>query len=683
MYNDIIIGILNNAALLLVLSIIYNTLFVQSEKNGITKCVLIGVLIGVIGISLMLTPVNLISGVIFDTRSILVSVSAMFFGFIPTVVAVIIICIGRIAIGGDGVLMAVLVVVLTAVIGLLWNKFRFRYVIAKKQNINIDFYIVGLLVHIGMLIGILALPKDKMLTVFNQMWFAALVIFPIVSFVLSRVLYDGFKNNQMRLELIDSENNYKLLYQENQNKKTLLKTLIDSVPDLIFYKDSNSVYAGCNAAFEKFLGMDENALIGCSDLDLFPKEKAESFRTVDKEILEQGNPIKIENMSIYSDGTEVYLETIKTSYFDKQGNVLGLIGVSRDVTERKKKEEEILFLTYHDGLTGLYNRTFFDEKTIQLDIQQQLPLSVIMGDINGLKLINDALGHREGDKLLIEVAKILTSSVRDEDIVARIGGDEFCILLPQTDNRIAKSVVERINNVCEQYVNRTDKETIYASISLGYATKLYAEESFDKVMKSAEELMYRRKLLESNSLRSSIISSIKTTMHEKSHETEEHTERLADLSMKLGASLGLSDKEMDELELFSMLHDIGKIGIEDSILTKSGSLTDGEWREMKKHPEIGYRIAMAAPELKHIAEYILCHHERWDGKGYPQGLAGEEIPILSRIISVVDSYDAMSHDRVYRKAITKEDARTELLNNAGTQFDPRIAKLFVDKVLDI
>jgi len=358
-----------------------------------------------------------------------------------------------------------------------------------------------------------------------------------------------------------------------------------------------------------------------------------------------------------------------------------LIGISRDITERKKKEDEINYLTHHDGLTGLYNRAYFDEKTNQLKSLEQLPLSVIMGDINGLKLINDALGHKEGDKLLVEVAKILLSCVRPQDIVARIGGDEFGILLPQTDNQTAQAVVEKIKNTCEQYVDRTNKEAYYVSISLGYATKLSSEESLDKVIKSAEEFMYRRKLLEYKSLHSSIMSSIKSTMFEKSHETEEHAERLADLTKELGNILGLCEKEMDELQLLSMLHDIGKIGIEDSILTKSSSLNEDEWREMKKHPEIGYRIVMAAPELKHIAEYILCHHERWDGKGYPQGLSGEEIPILSRIISVVDSYDAMTHDRVYSKAVSIEKAKEEILNNAGTQFDPQIAKLFVNKVI--
>ncbi|MFB0920779.1 MAG: diguanylate cyclase [Oscillospiraceae bacterium] len=681
MENEIFIGLVYNTALLLVLSIIYNSIFIPNEKNVLWKHVLIGVVIGLIGIALMLTPVKLVPGVFFDTRSILISVAAMYFGLIPTVSAVVIICAVRIIIGGDGALMGVLVTVSTAAIGYLWHEFRLKYVMSKNRYIYFEFYFVGVIVHIAMLLCMFALPHEKMFTVFSQMWFRVLLLYPIGSLLLSLILYSGLKNNRIRLALIDSENNYKALYYENQNKQSLLKALMDSVPDLIFYKDRNGIYLGSNAAFGKFLGKDENEIIGRTDAELFTRERAQSFTDVYNEIIEPGTPYKHDFISLYPDGTEVHFETLKTSYCDKNGTVLGVIGISRDITERKKKEEEIIYLTHHDGLTGLYNRTYFDERTAEINIEENLPLSVIIGDINGLKLFNDAFGHSEGDKLLIEVAKILMSCVRPEDIVARTGGDEFGILLPRTDNKTAQNVVEKIKNVCERYSASASKETYYASISLGYATKSICEESIDKVIKSAEEAMYRRKLLEHKSLHSSIISSIKTTLYEKSHETEKHAERLAGLSKKLGSILGLSDKEMDELELLSMLHDIGKIGIEDSILTKADSLTDDEWRDMKKHPEIGYRIAMASPELKHIAEYILCHHERWDGKGYPQGLSGNEIPILSRILSVVDSYDAMTNDRVYRKAVTKEQAITEILNNAETQFDPEIAKLFVNKVL--
>lgn len=193
--------------------------------------------------------------------------------------------------------------------------------------------------------------------------------------------------------------------------------------------------------------------------------------------------------------------------------------------------------------------------------------------------------------------------------------------------------------------------------------------------------MYRRKLLEHKSLHNSILASIKTTMFEKSNETEEHAERLAKMSRQLGQALGLSEEELVELELSSALHDIGKIAIDDRILKKPGKLTDSEWREIKRHPEVGFRIAQASPEFKHISEYILCHHERWDGKGYPQGIEGENIPLISRIIALVDAYDAMTEDRVYRKSVNIEEAIDEIKKNAGTQFDPHIARIFVEKVL--
>jgi HD-GYP domain-containing protein (c-di-GMP phosphodiesterase class II) len=194
--------------------------------------------------------------------------------------------------------------------------------------------------------------------------------------------------------------------------------------------------------------------------------------------------------------------------------------------------------------------------------------------------------------------------------------------------------------------------------------------------------MYKQKLLERKSMRSSLLASIKTTMYEKSHLTAEHEDRLVTLSKRIGQAMELSDAQINELELLSTLHDLGKLSIDDHILNKKDPLTAEEWAEIRKHPEVGYRIAQASPELAPIAEYILCHHERWDGTGYPQGLKGEAIPLLSRIVSVVDAYDAMIKDRPYRNAMPKAEAIGEIVANAGSQFDPVISKIMIDVLRD-
>ncbi|HZW49843.1 MAG TPA: diguanylate cyclase, partial [Bacillota bacterium] len=314
----------------------------------------------------------------------------------------------------------------------------------------------------------------------------------------------------------------------------------------------------------------------------------------------------------------------------------------------------------------------------RLDTPRQLPISIIMGDINGLKLVNDGFGHSKGDEVLIEIAKILKSCCREEDIVSRIGGDEFGILLPRTDSQSAQRVCSRISDTCKGYA--LDGSSICPSISVGHATKNFETETMDNILMASEESMSKQKLLESKSAHSSIIASIKAIMFEKSQETEEHAERMVQLSKSIGIAISLSDDKLNELELLSTLHDIGKMGVSAEILSKPGKLSDKEWVEMRKHPEIGFRIAQASPELIPIAKYILCHHERWDGKGYPQGLIGEQIPLLSRILAIVDSFDAMTNDRAYRSAMTKVEAIEEIRRNLGTQFDPNIAQLFLNLI---
>lgn len=375
---------------------------------------------------------------------------------------------------------------------------------------------------------------------------------------------------------------------------------------------------------------------------------------------------------VYEQGQGVY---------NDQGEPIAIEGMIIDISDRKMREDEISYMYHHDSLTGLYNRRYLDEEKQRLDKEEYYPLSIIIGDINGLKLINSTMGHDVGDALIQNTAEILSQCCRDGDILARTGGDEFSILMPNSGYEDAYALIRKIDRLCEVYQSPEDAYNI--SIAMGCATKRNRNINFSSMIKDAEESMYRHKLLQNKSPHSAIISSMKSTLYEKSQETEEHAHRLIQISKTIGKNMHLVEEQLNELELLSTLHDIGKIGISDGILNKPGKLSSDEWDEMKKHPEMGYRIAMSTPELAPIADYILCHHERWDGTGYPHGLRGEAIPLLSRIIAVADAYDAMTSDRPYRKAMDQESALNELKENAGTQFDPNIVEIFLIKSKNI
>ena len=301
----------------------------------------------------------------------------------------------------------------------------------------------------------------------------------------------------------------------------------------------------------------------------------------------------------------------------------------------------------------------------------------MIGDINGLKMMNDALGHGAGDQVIKDTANLLKKCCRPEDIIGRIGGDEFAILLPGADLDVTEQVFRKFKSAIEEHNKTYSNDLMKINLSLGYATKDLPDISVDSVSMLAEENMYKRKLTVRKSLHSSIVESIKTTLTVRSQETEDHAERITKLAVKMGTELALSQVDLNDLELFAALHDIGKVGVSDKILNKPGSLTPEEWAEMRKHSEIGYRIAMASADLMCVADYILSHHERWDGKGYPQGLSGRNIPAAARILAVADSYDAMTQNRVYRKAMSKEAAVREIRKNRGTQFDPMVVDAFL------
>ncbi|MDZ4196269.1 MAG: diguanylate cyclase [Candidatus Izemoplasmatales bacterium] len=348
------------------------------------------------------------------------------------------------------------------------------------------------------------------------------------------------------------------------------------------------------------------------------------------------------------------------------------MNVAFDITERKQQNEEILYLSYHDSLTGLYNRRYYDQALWTLRHPQHLPLSVIMADINGLKLTNDAFGHSSGDSLLLRVRDLFLKVKREKDIISRIGGDEFVFLLPNTPHKEALHLIDDLNNELERLV----LNGISISVSFGLSTAHLASE-IEETIKQAEIDMYNKKLYELSSKRSDTIKAIIQALYLKNPIEEIHAKGVSDYAAALGQLLNMRKDDINYLRMMGNLHDIGKIAIDEYILNKLDPLTDAEWVEIKKHPESGYRILSSSIEYAEIANDILYHHEWFNGTGYPTGIEGYKIPLRSRIIAIADAYEAMTSDRPYRKAMSKSEATKELIRGAGTQFDLKLVQKFV------
>ena len=663
MTENIFNALFYNVVLLLAMSSIYTIFSFNLKKNNFLKEIMIGIIFGLIGIGIMINPFVLFDGVVFDTRSVLLVISGLFFGAVPTIIVVIFTSIYRLYLGGIAAYVGVSVIIASATIGILWRKIYLDDIVSKKIEYSyINLYILGLIVHICMLI--LMLPLGSLgIEVLKNITIPVITLYPIGTIFLGLLMRTQILRQHELLNLVEREEKYKTLVTEMKQGLAIF--------ELIF--NNSKIATNCkllesNISFEKMIGIQTNENIGKTIQEILP-----NFQNVIQKNIEV-----IINSEL----------TLQFEYFFKPLNkyfetTIYSIGNNRfvlmflDITERSKREKEVKYLNFHDQLTGLYNRRFFEEELNRLDVERNLPLTIIMSDVNDLKIFNDAFGHKTGDALLKNIANNIKSASREDDIVSRIGGDEFVIILPGTDSTNAYQIIERINrNMKDMKVN-----DISTTISFGFATKNTKNENIMEIFNEAENNMYKNKLFERAERKGNIIDTIMSTFLLKNNREKEHSERVSNLCGKMGEALDFTKDKVNELKTIGLLHDIGKIALDESLLNKSGKLNQDEWKQMKTHPEIGYRILSSANDLTTIADYVLSHHERWDGKGYPNEMKEKEIPLISRIIALADSYDAMTCERTYKKVMTKEEAIEEILRNKGTQFDPGLVDIFINKVI--
>lgn len=469
---------------------------------------------------------------------------------------------------------------------------------------------------------------------------------------------------------------YKEVERELRKERDLAQKYLDTADVIFLILNPQAEVTLLNRKGAEVLGYTQEELVGKNWFDVcVPTRVQEEVKNAFARLMAGENETvgHIENPVVTRSGEERLIAWHNALLRDDENCIVAVLSAGIDITESRKMEEELRYLNFHDKLTGVHSRNFLEKEIERLDIATQLPISVIMVDVNGLKLVNDTYGHERGDELLRCAAQVLKASCREQDVIARFGGDEFVILLPETSWKEAQKVCQKIRSKAKGVF----VEEVPLSLALGLATKESREESLTEVLRRAEDEMYRQKLAETRSSRSAIINALLNTLETKSYETQLHTQRMQKVGLAIAERIQLPDTEVNRLKLAIMLHDIGKITLPEEILKKTGPLLPEEWELIKKHSESGYRIVRATPEFAHVAEEVWSHHEWWDGSGYPRGLEKEEIPLLARIIALADAYEVMRYGRPYKKAMSQEDVVAELKRSAGTQFDPELVEVLL------
>ncbi|AFA46923.1 diguanylate cyclase domain-containing protein [Acetobacterium woodii] len=464
-----------------------------------------------------------------------------------------------------------------------------------------------------------------------------------------------------------------------KERSKYLQTLI-SIGDGVMIVDTTGKIEMLNKVAQRLTGWSNEMAKGRYYKDVFVLSHEDGDQEIQDPIARAIATDRIQELENHAlltakNGSIFYLEDSAAPIKDEQGKTVGIVLVFRDVSEKKAQRKEIEYLSFHDALTGLYNRRFFEEEIRRLDTFRNLPISIIMGDVNGLKLTNDIFGHAYGDNFLKEIARVMRKICREDDIIARWGGDEFVILLPKTTIQQAKQIKERI----KIEFAKAGVKVIKGNISLGCDVKNNDNQDIMDCLEIAEEKMYAAKILERDDFKSSTLDSIVTSLKSESPWEEEHAQRVSKWCYDLGVWMELSHVKVRKLKLAGYFHDIGKIVLEKKLLIHNGEFSNEERNEIKKHPIMGYRILNAFDDTMSLADAVLYHHERWDGSGYPEGLKGEEIPFLARVVAIADYYDWLCYD--FDEAVQKVNQKSLAdLEKTDGLFDPEIVREFIKMI---
>jgi len=462
-----------------------------------------------------------------------------------------------------------------------------------------------------------------------------------------------------------------ILNRKLEFRKHNFKTLFESSADAVLIIEEDEIIDCNKSAYKLFGDGTKESILFKSIIDISPKHQFLE-KSSEKEYYKKMNYCreyennKFEWIHKGRNNSKIITEVnlIKIILNDKEVYHASI----RDISDRKKMQQELEYISYHDQLTDLYNRRFFEEELKRLDVKRNYPLAIIIGDVNGLKLVNDSFGHKMGDELIKKVGYIFKTACRADDIIARIGGDEFAIIMPDADDNKINILINRINKISSD--NKVD--FLNVSISFGCMMKQNEKQNIEEIMKIADENMYNNKILEGSRIRKKNIDSIMQALYEKSEYEEICSKKVSEICKEMGKALKLPANEIEKLTNIGLFYNIGKISISEEILNKKGELSDDELLEMEKHSELGYRILNTVKEMAYMSESILYQYEKYNGEGYSKGVKGKKIPLAARIISIADVFC----EQIYRMKATKEEAINKVMSYSGSYFDPELTIIF-------
>lgn len=468
------------------------------------------------------------------------------------------------------------------------------------------------------------------------------------------IIYDVTKQKQMEEVISKSERKYRNLFEKG--------------PTLLIQLDSEGKIITVNKAALSVLEFRKHELMGMPLAQLVIEPTGAVLTARLNEAYQTPTELSIRNKSNQVVTLSVLNHGMEVDDFTQEYYLVG-----QNITQMRANEKQIQYLSYHDQLTGLYNGNYFDAYLKELNDETERHYAVVLGQLYQLKRTCELFGEKLGEELVLAVTEILKNSCRQTDIVCRVDEDLFAMILPDADDHVAMTVCTRVTESCEQCTELL----VLPQMSMGHGSKSNSEMTIEKVLKQAACRQESSMKAIVQPLRSDKLISLKDKLETKTLESADHCKRVQEYSVALARKLGLSESQIDQVSIASYFHDVGRMGVSSDILLKQGALTDEEWVQMQQHSEFGYNVLLSCGNVDEIALAIRHHHEHWDGTGYPSGLKGLEIPLVSRIVTLADAYDVMTNDRIYSRSMTKHEAIEEIMRCKGSQFDPTLVDAFI------